>query len=150
MTDIPTFDSYDEPVPDPRSFRLRGRSLLTDEPWVEDFQVVGWIPQGPLADLAGALTIENGRISYRTPTVVRFLRQVLVAGDVARFNELIEDKHRPVNIDQLGAVMLWAAGIETERPTGPQSGSTSGLRDDSPGSEDAGSPPDTTGEPSPV
>lgn len=143
MTDMPTFSSDDYEPPPPRPFKLTGRTLGTQEPWEEVFSILGSAPQGPLADLASSVTIKNGNIEYNANSVVRFLRAVIVPVDELRFDTLMHDKDRVVPVEQLGAVMLWAAGQVAERPTGPLSNSQPGQRTTPAGSEDAPSSPDT-------
>lgn len=155
---VPTFDSYDAPDEPTKPFRLSGRLLVPEPPtepggepverWSEDFQILGTSPQGALATLAGAVTIKDGVIHYTSHAVIRFLKAVIVPTDELRFDQLVNDKNRVLPLEQLGDVMLWAAGMVSGRPTGPLSSSAAGQRDDAPGSEADGSSPAGTPEPS--
>lgn len=143
MPDMPTFSSDDYEPPPPQPFKLTGRTLAMQEPWEEVFSILGSAPQGALVDLAQSVTIKDGNIEYNANSVVRFLRAVLVPVDELRFDQLLHDKDRVVPIEQLGAVMLWAAGLVAERPTGPLSNSTPGQRDTADTSEADSPSPDT-------
>lgn len=127
-----------------RPFTLYGRTLEDDEPWEETFSIVGQAPQGALADLAEGITIKDGVVRYSTVATVAFLRAVIAPVDELRFDVLLADKNRPVHIDQLGAVMLWAATEVAGRPTGPLPSSTDGQRPTEDGSEAERSGPVTT------
>lgn len=136
--DAPRFGPPDDYEPPPaQPFTLHGKRLSDGEPWEETFSVLGEAPQGALVDLAVGVSIKDGNITYSATATVRFLTAVIVPLDEARFAQLIADKDRPMPLDQLGAVMLWAAGIVAGRPTGPQPPSPDGLRGDDAGSEDA-------------
>lgn len=135
MADMPTFSSDDYEPPPAVPFKLTGRTLTAQEPWEEVFSILGAAPQGAVVDLASSVSIKNGNIEYNAASVVRFLRAVLVPIDEQRFDALIHDKDRVVPVEQLGAVMLWAAGQVAERPTGPLPSSTPGQRATPAGSE---------------
>lgn len=141
----PRFGPPDGYVPPPaQPFVLYGTRLSDDEPWEETFSILGEAPQGALADLANTVQItDGGDIVYQATPTVRFMRRVVVPLDEARFNQLLADKDRPVPLEQLGAAMLWAAGVVAGRPTGPLPTSSDGQRAGTGGSEAAPSSEDT-------
>lgn len=146
--DIPTFQATgdeDLPLPDPHPFRLEGKRRSDGERWVEDFAVLGDIPQGPVGDLASMVTItKDGGIRYSALACTRFLRAVIVPEDEDRWDALLYDKDRPVNIDALGPVALWAAGHASGgRPTGRLSSSTTG-QPSTPDTSEADTSPEAT------
>jgi hypothetical protein len=144
IDDAPRFgppDDYEAPPSKP--FVLHGKRLTTDEPWDETFSVLGEVPQTALVNLSNAVSISDGVMSYSQVATTRFLQAVIVPGDEVRFAELLGDKDRPMPLEQLGNVMLWAAGVASGRPTGPLPSSTDGQRDDADGSEDASPSPVT-------
>lgn len=140
----PVFGPPDDYEPPPaRPWTVSGERLSTGETWTETFTALGEVPHGALVDLANAVTIVNGNISYTAAAVIRYLRGSMVPLDVARFDQLVRDPDRPMPVEQLGQVMFWLTGLQAERPTGPLSSSTPGQRDDRDGSAGDSSPQDT-------
>lgn len=135
-TDAPNFGPPDDYEPPPATpFHLSGRQLTDDEPWQETFSILGTAPQGALSDLAAGIDIKDGNIVYSSTAIVRFLRAVIVPGDEQRFDVLLANKDRPMPVEQLGSVMLWAAGVVAGRPTGALPSSQPGLQEGGAGSE---------------
>lgn len=106
-------------------FDLEGVWLYGDskgEPWTESFRCVAEPPGGVLDDLATGITAdEAGNRVYNAPSLVSFVRGVLVPEDEQRFVALAHDKARSVKLDLIGEIVMWLAEELFERPTGPAS-----------------------------
>lgn len=148
--DVPRFTSHanqptdtaEAPAKMPTPFVVDGLTLTEGEPWEEAFNVMAYPPQGALVDMAAGVRIVNGEITYQAASVVRFLRDVILPSEEARWDALMRDKERAVDVEVLGTIMLWAAAVVADRPTGPLSSSTGGQRDEPAGSEAEPSPQD--------
>jgi hypothetical protein len=145
MTDAPRFgppaEDYEPPPAVP--FTLYGRRLSDGTEWEETFSVLGQAPQGALTDLANGVDIKDGNIVYSASATVKFLRAIIVPLDEARFDALLADKDKPMPLEQLGEVMLWASRVVSHRPTGAPSGSSPGPSADADGSPAEQPGPDT-------
>lgn len=126
------FDMPDDDVdPDPLQFTLGGKTLPVpekpSEPWEETFTVLQHVPPAALVTLSIAATVTpDGDIAWNSVSVVRFLRNVLVPSDEARWDALMLDKLRRVDVNALADVMFYITGEKAGRPTGPQPGSPAG------------------------
>jgi hypothetical protein len=141
LSDVPVFTSTRQPADTPlKEFSFSGTTLTENEkgelvPWTETFHVLVDAPYGALMDLASSITItDHGDITYSHIAMTRFLRAVILPSEEGRFDDLIRDKERAVTTEALGAAMFWAAGVITDRPTGPLSGSSDGQRSTNGGS----------------
>lgn len=115
LTPAPT--DQDEPR-EPITFELSGRGLLTKEPWEESFTAVPVAPPGVLDDVASSMGIDDrGNRVWHTPSLLGFMRGVIVDDDVARFEALMRDKDRAIDIKDLGEIMLWLTEELLGRPS---------------------------------
>lgn len=139
-----------DPATPPLQFVLEGVTSPGDDdtdpaPWEETFTVVETLPPGALADLAFSITVTNdGEIKYNAVGVTRFLRAVIVPGDEQRWDALMRDKRRQVDLAVLADVLMLVNGAKTNRPTGPRPGSPDGSRKTEDGSEADSSTQGTT------
>lgn len=109
-------------------FDLGGVGQLTGVEWREEFWLLPTAPVGVVDDLLSSITLtEDGKLSYRQVSVLRFFRGILVDADVPRFEALMRDKDRVVDLGTLGEIMM-ELGEEMlgVRPTLPPSPSTGG------------------------
>lgn len=138
-----------DPDTEPLQFVLEGDTLPDDdgnvEHWEETFTVVDKLPPGVLSDLTYAITVtDDGDIKYNAIGVTRFLRGVIEPADEKRWDALIRDKRRQVELSVLADVMMLVNGAKSNRPTGPRPGSLNGSRETSDGSGADSSTPGTT------
>jgi hypothetical protein len=113
----------DEPPP---TFTLDG-TLPDGSGWAETFTCVPEAPAGVLDDLVASMGIDgDGNQRFNNVSLLRFIRGVLVEGDVGRFERLVRDKARVVPLETLGEIMLWLAEELTGRPTSRRSVSPDG------------------------
>lgn len=114
---VPTFTIagyYADVTPD-------GDVVESDEEWEETFRCLPVAPGGALDDIAAAVSIDDhGRMTFNKVSVLRFIRAVLVEADEQRFDEVVRDKRRMVELDVLGEIMIDLSEGYTNRPTGPQ------------------------------
>lgn len=93
------------------------------EPWEETFTVRAVLPGGLIADLVTAVGVDGeGNLTYGRSAVLKFMRSAVIDDDQARFDALMRDTDRVVELDDVGPVMLWIVGMNNGgRPTGPLS-----------------------------
>lgn len=138
MTDTSLHRSFKRPeqppVPDgefkPKegpSFDLGGVGQLTGKPWELTLRCVAEPPAAAFDDLARSVgTDARGQLVFNNVSLLRFFDQVVVPEDEQTFRDLVNDKDRAVQIEELGEVLMWLAGLYTERPTSPPSPSGNG------------------------
>lgn len=103
---------------EPITFELGGLGLLTKEPWVESFTAVPVAPPGVLDDVSTSMGVDDrGNRVWHTPSLLGFMRGVIVDDDVARFEALMRDKDRAIDIRDLGEIMLWLTEELLGRPS---------------------------------
>lgn len=118
-----------QPAPPGHSFDLEG-TRRNGEPWIETgFSTVSAddVPPGVYADLATAMWVADGKITYGRDGVLRFMEAVLVAEDRERWHALMRDTDRRVDLALVGEVMMWLVVELSDRPTGGQPSSPDGL-----------------------
>lgn len=103
-------------------FDLEGVGQITGKEWSEHFTCVPTAPSGVLDDLASSMgTDGRGNTVWNQVSLLAFFRGVLLDDDVVRFQALVHDKDRLVELDLLGEIMLWVAdevvGHPTQRPS---------------------------------
>lgn len=103
-----------------RKFDLSGTGVMSGKEWTERFHCVPDIPPAAWDDLSSSVgTDRRGRQVYNHVSLLRFFNQVLVDEDVERFNDLMSDKDKAVEIEVLGEIMEWlteaASGVPTQR-----------------------------------
>lgn len=111
---------------DPVRFTLEGETVGEDgsrgDPWEESFTCVPIPPAGMLDDLSAMAHIgADGTQVFSAPSLLKFMRGVLIDADVKRFEALVRSKTRVVELDALGAVVIWLSEEFTSRPTPPPS-----------------------------
>jgi hypothetical protein len=130
VSDIPTFQTTgykrrDEP---PFRFRLAGERMEPNEDgayeeWDEVFTCVKALPAGVLAEIGVTVGVnDRGELSYGRQAVVRFLRSMLVPEDRLRYDELVHDTDRVVEVEDLGPIMILLIGKLSAHPSGPRTG----------------------------
>lgn len=98
-----------------------GEVVESEEEWEETFRCLPVAPGGALDDIAAAVSIDDhGRMTFNKVSVLRFIRAVLVEADEPRFDAMVRDKRRMVELDVLGEIMIDLSEGYTNRPTGPQ------------------------------
>lgn len=114
---------------DPTVFELDGVGVLDGEPWSERFKTVPVVPVGVIDALTSSMgTDDHGNTVFAQPSLLKFMRGLLYDEDIPRFDALMGDKNRAVDINTLGEIMLWLAEEKTGRPTMPSSNSGDGRR----------------------
>ena len=111
---------------EPVRFTLEGVTVGDDgsrgDPWEESFSCVPIPPAGMLDDLSAMAHVgPDGSQVFNAPSLLRFMRGVLIDADVKRFEELVHSKTHVVELDVLGAVVIWLSEAYTARPTPPPS-----------------------------
>lgn len=108
-----------------------GNVVESEEEWSETFRCLPEAPGATLDDLVSAVSVDDeGNISFSRVSVLRFIRSVVVESDEQRWNEMVRDKRRLVDLDVLGEIMMDLAAGYTGRPIGPQRtspGSSAGI-----------------------
>ncbi len=100
------------------TFELAGMGLLTKEPWAESFTAVPVAPPGVLDDVASSMGVDDkGNRVWHTPSLLGFMRGILIDEDVSRFEKLMHDKDRAIDIKDLGEIMLWLTEELLDRPS---------------------------------
>ena len=118
-----TFSSRIDPDRAPTTFtldgdRVDGKGRPTGEMWSEDFTALPKVPSVALDDLAQSVRIDSkGRQAYNAPSVLNFLRRVIVPDDLERFEALVSDPARNVELDLMADVMNWLVDELGGRPT---------------------------------
>lgn len=88
----------------------------------EAFQARRYVPPGFALDLAGAVQLsEQGDRIYNVAAIGASMRASLTAESWERFNALLHDPDRRVQIEVLGELMMWLGEEITGRPTGQPS-----------------------------
>ncbi len=101
-------------------FDLEGFRFSNGEPWTEHFRCVEVAPPAVLDDLVSSSSIdERGNRKYYTPSLIAFMNGVIVDEDLPRFNALMRDKDRAIEIEILGETVIWISEEIVGRPTGP-------------------------------
>lgn len=108
------------------TFTLQGTTMATaDQPaevWKEDFTCVPVAPAGVLDDIAASMVTDaKGNIILNAPSLLAFLRGVLVDDDVPRMEALARDKRRLLPLEDLGNVVMWLTKELTGHPSTPAS-----------------------------
>lgn len=80
----------------------------------EDFSCIPAIQGKVMLDLVARSQSENAAV--QSETIVKFFDAVLEEESLARFNELLEDKHRVVSVETLGEIVAWLMEQYTNRP----------------------------------
>jgi hypothetical protein len=123
-----TFD-LDDPADghQPVEFAVRGKRKSTGEPFTEQFTTIADLPPAVLDDVSRSVVIgDDGTAYYQRHETLQFVRAAIRAQDHARWDALVRDPDRLVNLDRLVEIMLWLVGTLLNRPTGPLSNSPVG------------------------
>jgi hypothetical protein len=135
----------DQRPTEPVQFQLDGVGWVTGKEWAEVFTCVEEVNSGVLDDLASSMSQDDrGNIRWHQPSILRFMRGVLIEPDVERFNNLVHDKDRIIKIEVLGDLTLWLAEELSGHPTSGREPSTSGRPPAGPTSMDASPSPALT------
>lgn len=122
-----------------------GNVVESDEEWEEMFRCLPVAPGGTLDDLSSAVSVdEHGNMTFSKVSVLRFIRSVIVEGDEHRFDQMVRDKRRMVELEILGEIMMDLSAEYTGRPTGPQRTSPGSSADTATGSTPNSSSSDGT------
>lgn len=114
----PPAPDADAEAKEPLTFELVGVGQITKEPWSESFTAVSVAPAGVLDDLASSMGVDDrGNRVWHSPSLLGFMRGIIVDDDVARFESLMRDKDRAVDIRDLGEIMLWLSEELLDRPS---------------------------------
>lgn len=86
--------------------------------FAESFRVLPELPGGVLDELMRSVSnVEGGEVRYHRLSVIRFLDKVIVPADRERFAQLMDDPHRIVAVEALGAAVDYLTNEDTGRPT---------------------------------
>lgn len=116
-----------------------GELTVTDETWSETFRCLPTAPGGALDDLVSAVSVdERGNIAFSRVSVLRFIREVLIPGDENRFEQMVRDKYKLLDLEVLGQIMMdLSEELTGRRPTGPQRTSPGSSADTANGSTES-------------
>lgn len=122
-----------EPNTKPRdewvTFDISGTRLSNGETWSEDFTCLPEVPGGALDDLTASVGVDaQGRMTFNKVSVLRFMRSVIVEEDEQKFDAMVHDKDKLVQLETLGDMMMRVAEAIVGRPIGPRSTSQVGSR----------------------
>lgn len=117
-----------EDVPELIPFEIEGVHFSDpDRVWVETFHALPFAPSGVLDDLSRSVSQDQrGRVAFHRTSVVQFFEGVLVEEDVQRFQDLVHDKDRIVELEDLAAIMAELQKAITGVPLPRRSSSTNG------------------------
>lgn len=114
----PPVDADGDEPKEPITFELAGLGQITKEPWKESFTAVPVAPPGVLDDLTSSMGADKrGNRVWHAPSLLGFMRGILIDEDIDRFEDLMRDKDRAIKIEALGEIMLWVAQELVDRPT---------------------------------
>lgn len=136
-------------------FTLAGRLRVPVDgasDWEETFTVLEEIAGQALESLARSAQIDDeGNIQWNKLALLRFLRAAIVPEDEDRWDRMMADKERVIDISLVGDVVFDITKEKADRPTGPQPGSDAGSRSNDTGyvgaSISPGSPETSSTEP---
>jgi hypothetical protein len=104
------------PVDDAVTFDINGVDIGKHK-WTESFTAVPAIPGAKLLDfISDADSNDGGRASQ---ALVDFLEGVIVPEDRERFQEMIRDETKVIEIETLAAICEWLVEQYAVRPTPP-------------------------------
>lgn len=117
-----TFDlTAPDPPAEPVEFEIKGLTS-TGEPFVEVFTTVVHLPPAVIDDVSSTVVInDDGVAYYQRHETLKFLRTAICAADRDRWDALVRDPDRLVDLTALVSIMHWIAGTLLDRPTGPPS-----------------------------
>lgn len=118
-------------TPEPIEFTLTGETFRPgpdDEPtWTEDFTCVGGAPPASIAVLLSTVSIDTlGRPAYQVPALIQFVRELLVAEDVPRWLDLMQDTSKLLDSAVLADLVEWLSEEVFGRPLARRGGSPAG------------------------
>lgn len=99
-----------------------GGTLLSGEgEWSRSFQCLPIIPAGAMDDLSNMVYVDQrtGKQMYNAPSLIGFMKQVIVPEQVDEFVELMHSTEFLVDLAELGACMEWVVEELMSRPTQP-------------------------------
>lgn len=102
-------------------FTLQGLTFPDGLPWEETFSCLPSAPAGVLDDFVQAAGAFDGSNIWTAPSLTGFLRSVMLDADVERFDGLLHDKSRIVELQDLGELVMWLSSELMGRPTPPLS-----------------------------
>ena len=132
------------------------RSATTKEPVEfetsegDEFTARPKMAAGPLLQFAEITTRQddegnsNLSMTEMVEAIKGFFRHALPGEEWFRFEAMLDDEEKGINVQELMEIAGWLAGIYTGRPTGEGSPSTSSTKADGTGSTDGASPEAST------
>lgn len=92
-----------------------------DTTWSETFTVSSRLDARMAGWYAQAYTVIEGKQVINPPAVIQFLKMACVPESALRFEALVDDPDRLVDVKLLGEVFGWLAEEVLDRPTPPPS-----------------------------
>lgn len=97
-----------------------------DEPdgsttWTESFEASTQLNASAAQWYATAYVMHEGKQVINPPAVIEFIRLSCIPESALRFQALIDDPDRLVDVQPLGEVFIWLSGEILARPTAPPS-----------------------------
>lgn len=89
--------------------------------WEETFTVSSRLDARAAQWYASAFTIIEGKETINPPAIIQFLAIACIPESALRFQALIDDPDRLVDVDVLGSVFTWLSDEVIARPTAPPS-----------------------------
>lgn len=98
------------------------------EPWEETFYGLTKAPGGVIDDIVRTQAVDDrGNTVWDRVSILRFYDAILADEDnTERFQQLVRDKRRIVELALLGRILFWYVEQVVERPTGQSSSSAPG------------------------
>jgi hypothetical protein len=100
---------------------IDGSGQVTGEEWKLALRCLPKLPGEALDKLTTSVYVDaQGEQKYNAPSVLGFLRRVVVDDDLPALEALIADRHRVLDLNDYAGMMEWIVSETTEeRPTPP-------------------------------
>lgn len=133
MSDVRTFGNIDPKKKKRPEFKLQGLYEFDvevdgevlhkeDEVWQESFTCLSKVPAKVLDKLITSMGMSQGQVSFENLHICGFLRACLVPADRPRWDALLDDDARIVDLDEdLSPILDLLTGGLFGRPTKPPS-----------------------------
>lgn len=128
MSDVRTFGNIDPKKKKRQSFTLQGLYEFDvdghseDEVWTETFTCLSKVPAKVLDKLITSMGVSKGEVSFDNLHICGFLRDCLIPADRPRWDALLDDEARLVDLDgDLSPILDLLTGGLFGRPTQPPS-----------------------------
>lgn len=116
-----TFTAKPLVLAEPPTIDLEGpHTSDADKTWQESFTCLRVAPAAVLDVIAGSVNVNRaGQVTaIHQAQAIPILRELIVPTDIGRFEQLLADRDRVVDLATLWEAAMWVVGQLTGRPTG--------------------------------